>query len=183
MSESKQTPFITLGQHLKHVREYSKQTLAEVSGAVEINIEDLERIEAGTERPQEDILLLLISYFNVQEHEAVKLWELAGYDGEVPDRMRPSEELATGKSTVMLLAIDMRTLYTDGLDIEQTMSGLTLSFTQQSGKKQASPVSRLGMSFDQAQQVVNQLQQALLQHRYNNGPKRLPPTAGNSTKH
>ena len=179
MSEPRQSPFTTLGKHLKYVREQSKQTLAEVSGAVEIDAEALERIESGSERPHEDILLLLISYFDIEDQEAVKLWELAGYDGDVPDRLRASDELQVGnKAMVMLLAIDMRTMYTDGLDIETTDAGLTLNFTQASSKQQTSPVARLGMSYDQAQKVIKDLQQALIQHRYNSGPKRLPPSIG-----
>jgi transcriptional regulator with XRE-family HTH domain len=179
MSESKQTPFVTLGKHLKYVREQSKQSLAEVSGAVEIDATALEQIEAGTERPHEDILLLLISYFNIQDQEAVQLWELAGYDGDVPDRLRSIEDLQVGnKNMVMLLALDMRTMYTDGLDIESSDAGLTLNFTQASIKQQSSPVARLGMSYDQAEKVIVQIQQAILEQRYNRGPKRLPPTIG-----
>ncbi len=178
MSDPQQTPFKTLGTHLKYVREQSKHSLAEVSGAVEIDAGALERIEAGTERPHEDILLLLISYFNIQDQEAVQLWELAGYDGDVPDRLRPSDEVASSKAMVMLLAIDMRTMYTDGLDIETNNAGITLNFTQAAASKPASSVARLGMSYDQVQTVIDQLQQALLQHRYNHGPKRLPPTIG-----
>lgn len=179
MSEPQQTPFMTLGKHLKYVREQSKQTLAEVSGAVEIEATALERIEAGSERPHEDILMLLISYFNIQDQEAVQLWELAGYDGEVPDKLRSVEEVRVNdKAMVMLLAIDVRTMYSDGLDIDATDTGVTLCFTQASAKQTKTPVARLGMSFEQAERVVHQLQQALLQRRYNHGPKRLPPSIG-----
>lgn len=179
MNEPKQTPFMTLGKHLKYVREQAKHSLAEVSGAVEIEADALERIEAGTERPHEDILLLLISFFNIQDQEAVQLWELAGYDGEVPDRIRQVEDIQSGaKNMVMLLAVDMRTMYTDGLDIETTDAGLTLNFTQATSKQSGSPVARLGMSYDYAQVVIDNLQRALMQHRYDNGPKRLPPSIG-----
>lgn len=179
MSEPQQTPFMTLGKHLKYVREQSKQSLAEVSGAVEIDAAALERIEAGTERPHEDILLLLISYFNIQDQEAVQLWELAGYDGEVPDKLRSVEEVRVNdKAMVMLLAIDIRTMYSDGLVIDATDTGMTLTFTQASAKQQQSPIARIGMSYDQAEQVMRQLQKALLQRRYNHGPKQLPPSIG-----
>jgi transcriptional regulator with XRE-family HTH domain len=174
MGES-QTPFVTLGKHLKFVREQSKQSLPEVSGAVEIDAETLERIEAGTERPHEDILLLLISYFNIHDQEAVQLWEMAGYDGDLPDKLRSDDN--ENKTTVMLLAIDMRTMYTDCLDLESGPTGLTLNFTQAS-KKQAMPVARLGMSYEQVQTVIKDLQRAVLQHKYEQGPKRLPPTIG-----
>lgn len=175
------TPFKTLGSHLKYLREQSDESLAEVSGAVEIEQELLEQIEAGMQRPVEDILLLLISHFSMPDHEAVQLWELAGYDGELPDQIRSNDDLhPTGKNTVMLLAIDMRTVYTDGVDIMGNQAGLTLSFTQTSGQNKSTPVARLGMSHEQAERVIVALQQSLLRAKYLRGPKRLPPASRRS---
>lgn len=171
------TPFKTLGTHLRYLREQSNESLAEVSGAVEIDEPSLERIEAGLERPAEDILLLLISHFGMQDQEAVQLWELAGYGGEVPDRLRLQDDIHPGsKSIVMLLALDMRTIYTDGLDITTSPTGLTMNFSQASGQDHPMPVARLGMSYEQAEQVMQTLQQALLRAKYLRGPKSLPPT-------
>jgi len=175
MSESN-APFATLGKHLKYVREQKHQTLAEVSGAVEIDQPLLERIEAGHERPAEDILLLLISHFGVQDQEAVQLWELAGYDGEAPEQIKPTLEFPAGnKPTVMLLAIDTRTMYSDGLDVNANQAGLTLNFTQASGQAQVTPVARIGMSYDQAERVLQTLQQVMLKAKYLRGPIALPP--------
>jgi transcriptional regulator with XRE-family HTH domain len=172
-------PFKTLGTHLKYLREQSKESLEEVSGAVEINETTLQRIEAGIERPMEDILLLMISHFGMPDQEAVQLWELAGYEGDLPERIRPENEIQPGsKSIVMLLALDMRTIYTDGLDISCSAAGITMNFSQASGQQHPMPVARLGMSYDQAEKVLLSLQQALLKARYLRGPKALPPQAG-----
>ena len=54
--------------------------MAEVSGAVEIDEQSLQRIEQGKERPTEDILMLLINHFGMQDDDAANLWQLAGYD-------------------------------------------------------------------------------------------------------
>jgi transcriptional regulator with XRE-family HTH domain len=168
-------PYKTLGKHLKYVREQSHQSLAEVSGAVEIDEESLARIEAGEERPAEDILLLLISHFEGHETEALQLWELADYGTEVPEQIKTDVELPVNqKSVVMLLAMDMRTLYSDGLDITLNPAGLTLNFTQ-AGNKQAMPVARVGMSLEQAEAVARSLQQAIMQARYMQSPRQLPP--------
>lgn len=170
MSESK-APFITLGKHLKYVREQSRQTLTEVSGAVEIDEQRLERIEAGIERPAEDILLLLISYFGVQDREAVQLWELANYDSDMPDQIRPeTEPTFNAKSVVMLVGFDTRTMYSDGVDVMWNQAGVTLNFTQTTSPTNTMPVARVGMSYNQAEQVLRTLQQALLRAKY------LPPT-------
>lgn len=167
-------PFVSLGKHLKYVRENSKQSLAEVSGAVEIDENTLTKIEAGVERPSEDILLLLISHFEVKDQEALNLWQLADYDSDLPDQMRPEVDIIPGGArVVMLMAVDMRTMYSDGLEVSLSDAGLTLQFTQSSGKKQPNPVSRIGMSYDQAEKVLKQLEQALLCHKYSGG-KSLP---------
>lgn len=170
-----QARFITLGKHLKYVREQSRQTLGEVSGAVEIEEASLERIEAGIERPAEEILLLLISHFGVQDREAVQLWELADYDSDMPDQIRPEAPDLNGKSVVMLVGFDARAIYSDGVDISWNPAGLTMNFTQANGPSQALPVARVGMSYDQAEQVLQTLQQALLRARYLNQTKLLPP--------
>lgn len=177
MSETN-APYKHLGDHLKYVREQSKESLAEVSGAVEIDEAHLERIEAGQERPAEDILLLLISHFGVKDGEAVQLWELAQYDSEFPDDVKVEGEASPlgGKPMIMLLATDVRTMYSDGLTVNVAPAGVTLEFTQASSKDSQNPVSRVGMSHQQAEAVIRTLQQALLTARYQNGPKQLPPS-------
>jgi transcriptional regulator with XRE-family HTH domain len=178
MSESK-APYTSLGNHLKYVREQANQSLAEVSGAVEIDENSLARIESGEERPSEDILLLLISHFNVQDTEALQLWELADYGGDVPEQIRPEIEIPANGKPVVLLAMDMRTQYTDGVDINVNQAGLTLNFTQ-AGQPVPTPVARVGMSLEQAEAVMRTMQQALMQAHYHRSTKQLPP--GQQTK-
>jgi transcriptional regulator with XRE-family HTH domain len=176
MSEQ-QAPYLSLGNHLKYVREQSKQSLAEVSGAVEIDEQRLSRIEAGIERPPEEILLLLISHFGIQDREAVQLWELAEYDSDLPEANVP-EALAHdgGKQLIMLLAMDLRTIYSDKLEVTINSAGVTMNFTQSAGSSQTAPVARIGMSLDQAEQVLRTIEAAILQAKYNGGTKKLPPT-------
>ena len=167
-------PFVSLGNRLRYVREERQQSLAEVSGAVEIDERTLEQIEAGQERPSEDILLLLISHFGVQDMEAVKLWELADYTGDMPEQLQPDIDVQSSGKVVMLLALDLRTVYSDGLEIATTPAGLTLNFTQDAGKNQATPVARVGMSHEQAERVLIQLAHAVLYAKANRR-HRLPP--------
>jgi hypothetical protein len=180
MSEQNQqaTPFQPLGTHLKYLREQLKETIHEASGAVEIGVDELERIERGLIRPSEDILLLLIQHYNMHDQEAVQLWELAGYDGDnSPHRLRIEEATAAAinnKQMVMLLAMDVRTMYSDGFDININQAGMTFTFTQTAGKGQQLPVGKIGMSYDQAEQVLKTLEQALLKAKYLRGPQGLP---------
>ena len=171
---SERAPFITLGRHLRYVREQLERSVDEVSGAVEIEADTLERIEAGKERPSEDILLLLISHYGLEEQQAVQLWELADYDDDAPEQIRPDADMAAGQKVVMLLALDMRTVYTDGLRVDVNKAGVTLTFTQASGGSQDAQVARVGMSIEQAEEVMRTMQRAMLQARYG-GRKLLPP--------
>jgi len=176
MREDK-TPYVNLGRHLRYVREQSKESLSEVSGAVEIDEQQLERIEAGLERPSEDILLLLISHFGVRDREAVQLWELGNYDTDLPEVINTEGQPLAGKPMIMLLAVDMRTMYSDGLDINVNQAGINLNFTQSMGQSQANPVARVGMSHQQAEKVIRAMQQALLRAKYLGDTKLLPPPA------
>lgn len=177
---SERAPFITLGRHLKYVREQLHLNVDEVSGAVEIDSDALERIEAGRERPSEDILLLLISHYGVQEQQAVQLWGLAEYDDAAPEQLRADADMPAGQKVVMLLALDTRTMYSDGVEVDIDKAGVTLTFTQASGKDQKAPVARVGMSTEQAAEVMRAMQRAALQSRYGNATKLLPPPDHNA---
>src|SRR3990167_8315304 len=111
---NKQNPFETLGTQLRHLREKRQETLAEVSGAVEIEPDTLNAMEEGTERPGEDILLLLISHFAAKEDIATKLWELAGFDqDELPVQNVVNNVHGQAQNGVVVLPGDTRIVYTD----------------------------------------------------------------------
>jgi transcriptional regulator with XRE-family HTH domain len=168
--------YSALGKRLKFARESKQQSLAEVSGAVEIDELTLARIEAGQERPSEDILLLLISHFEIQDSEAVRIWEMAAYGGELPDELKVDIDIAGASKVVMLIAQDMRSLYSDGVDVAVTAAGVNLSFTQSAGNNQVLPVAKVGMSIEQARVLLSSLQMALLRQQYAPSKRQLPPS-------
>ena len=171
-----QQPYKVLGTHLRYVRQQRGESVAEASGAVEIEPTELEKIEDGAMRPTEDILMLLINHFEVQDQEAVQLWESAGYPGS-DGQQRLTEQLE--KAAVVVLAMDVRTVYTDGLVIDANISGVTLNFTQAGPSGQVMPVSRVGMSYEQAEKVLQSLQTALLYGKHHT-LRQLPPPNTNS---
>lgn len=139
-----------------------QETLAEVSGAVEIDVTNLADMEKGVRRPSEDILMLLISYFAVGEDDAVKLWELAGYDAPAADMDAEHEHTSTIVQPVIVVPLDARIVYTDNLQIEETKYGLTITFLQGGGVQgKTMPVSRVGMSREHAEQLSQTLKDAL----------------------
>jgi len=173
MSEVNPT-FIALGRRLKYAREASKKSLTEVSGAVEIDEQTLFRIESGFERPSEDILMLLINYFDIQDNEALRLWEMAEYSSPLPDELRPDIDISSANKVIMFMTQDVRTIYSDGLEAMINSGGITLQFTQTSGPKQNVTVAKIGMGIEQAHAMLVSLQTALLQANYPMAQRQIP---------
>lgn len=163
MNEDRQEPpFKTLGEKLKIIRQKLHESVAEVSGAVEIDEQSLQRIEQGSERPTEDILMLLINHFGMQDDDAAGLWQLAGYDyphDHDHDHDHPAAQ--QNRTMVMIMAVDPRVIYSDGVQVTANTSGVILGFSQGVGTPQAITTSKIGMSRDQAYGLLRTLQQTL----------------------
>ena len=176
MSEQRPTapPYKPLGQYLKGLRQQMKETLAEVCGAVEIDEELLKRIEGGHVRPSEDILLLLISHFDIQEKDAARVWRMAGYEQpHEHERDEDHDEDSRGsRSTVLVMAIDPRIVYSDGVQISANDNGVIMNFAQAAGTPNVLVTARIGMSRQQAYKVMETLQASL----YKSEPRQLPPS-------
>lgn len=166
MSEKKrESPFHRLGSQLKQTRQKRQETLAEVSGAVEIEVEQLAEYEQGAQRPSEDVLLLLISHFAVKEDHATKLWELAGYDqDEIPSTHMMNDDDGQAKSTVAVMPTDAQIVYTDMVHVMVNNYGVVMNFMQGAGpNNQPLAVARIGMSKEHAKSVLEVLQKTLKQ--------------------
>lgn len=181
MSEhSAHRPFKDLGIRLRAVRQKLQESLIEVSGAVEIDSTILASIEQGEKRPSEDILLLLISHFGINEAEAAKLWELAGYDRQtMQGGTQMSDEQGQAKM-IMVMPVDNRVVYTDMVNVMANNFGVVMNFMQTGGAdNQQVAVARIGMSKEHARSVIEVLQKTLAQAE--EPPKRLP--APKNSKH
>ncbi len=160
-------PFEQLGRKLKKMRISRQETLADVSGAVEIGVDHLEVIEAGKNRPGEDILLLLISHFELKEEEAEKLWDLAGYPPSVVTQSDVSV-----KQTVMVTPEDLKIVYTDMVHVSANDFGVVMNFMQGGGtNNQPLAIARVGMSRDHALSVLEVLQKTLAAQKQLPAPK------------
>jgi transcriptional regulator with XRE-family HTH domain len=170
MSEDRQElPFKVLGEKLKLIRQKLHESVAEVSGAVEIDETALQRIEQGHERPSEDILLLLINHFGMHDDEAAGLWQLAGYD-QPRDHVASSQNDNQSRTMVMIMAVDPRIIYSDGVQVTANSNGVVLGFSQGAGTPNALTTARIGMSREQAHVLLRTLQQTL----ENSKPRQLP---------
>jgi transcriptional regulator with XRE-family HTH domain len=166
MSENRrlEQPFQKLGEKLKSLRVASKKSLSEVSGAVEIETTVYEQMEKGARRPPEEILSLLLSFYDVKEDEASNIWKLAGYDD---NRSQPSlipSALELGQPIAMLMPMDLRVVYTDMVNITVNNYGVVMNFMQSAAiDSQPLAVARVGMSKEHAKSVLDVLQQTLSQ--------------------
>lgn len=190
-NKDQRIPYETLGLQLRRLRERSRESVAEVSGAVEIDESDLHKIESGAERPTEDILLLLISHFSVEDDKAAELWELAGYDHndiEHDDRdhehTHSSEQQSQGsRPQTLMVMIDPRVMYSDSVEVVTNTKGVVVNFSQAAGQSgQPLTVARIGMSHEQAKMVMGVLHQALYEHENRTTPRRLGDGRGKNDK-
>lgn len=163
-----QSPFRSLGRQLKQLRTRVNESLAEASGAVEIDAKELASFELGKIRPTEDVLLLLISHFGAKDDEAIKLWEMAGYGmDKIPAAQMASAELRAQPA-------DNRVLFTDIVDIVVNKYGVIMNFMQTGPATSSQPVARVGMSREHAKSILQILQATLSkteQNMSNDSPK------------
>lgn len=165
---------------MRRLREHNRESVAEVSGAVEIDEGELSKIEAGTERPSEDILLLLISHFSVEDDKAAELWQLAGYDHQEDGHEHDPEPQQHGRPPqTLMVMIDPRVMYSDNIEVATNDKGVVVNFSQSAGQNgQLLAIARIGMSHDQAKVVMGVLHQALYNFENQRGRKRLGDGSG-----
>jgi transcriptional regulator with XRE-family HTH domain len=180
--EKTNKPFIGLGGALRELREKNRKTPAEVSGAIEVEVDRLLSFEAGDSRPSEDILLLIIQHFDLADKEARKLWKLAGYktsfDGEFIFDDESLEQESQLTKTIAVSPQDIRIVYTDMLQVSINNYGVVMNFLQSSGiGNQPLAISRVGMSVQHAKSVIEvltkTLEQAEEKNAHSKSPKRL----------
>jgi transcriptional regulator with XRE-family HTH domain len=174
---SSKLPLKSLGIRLKVLRQKQQESIAEVADAVEIDEVMMKQIEQGIERPSEDILMLLISHFGIQEDAASDLWILAGYD-DPDEKVANVADNAVSHPVMVMMALDVRILYSDQALLAADKNGVVINFMQEGislrGKAQKMPVARVGMSYEQAQEFLRVLHNTLSKADDLRRPKGLP---------
>lgn len=164
----------SLGSALKHARETRSESLMEVSGAVEVDVDVLERIESNEHRPSEELLLLLINHFSMPEDEASNIWQMAGYSKE-QNSLPNFDHSEALKQIAFVMPMDIRIVYTDLVQASANNHGLVMNFMQTGGPgNQPLAVARVGMSFEHARSVIDLLELTLKQAEQARKPKSLP---------
>lgn len=156
------SPYRSLGKRLKQLRNLANESLADASGAVEIDVRLLASFELGQSRPSEDVLLLLLSHFGVKDDEAVKIWDMAGYDMQ----KIPVSHMANhgvNDAPAAITSTD-HVLFTDVVDVVVNNYGVVMNFMQNTASGvPPTKVARVGMSREHAKSVLQILQLTLSQ--------------------
>lgn len=163
------TPYQQFGRRLTEIRKRYQETVPEVSGAVELEVDVFARFESGEDRPSEDVLMLLINHFNIKDDEADELWELAGYS--IQDALHDDMPQIP---TLVMVPTDNRIVYTDTAHVSINNFGVVINFMQNSMNAQPSAVARVGMSLEHAKSVMEVLSKTIAQAESAKTPKSLP---------
>lgn len=175
--EDKTNRYVALGARLKFLREQWQQSLDEVSSTLEIDVKILRDIEAGKAIPPTDLLEMLINHFLLTDDQAQDLRELAegpreeGDLGSLPGNL----EDMLAKQIIMFMPIDNKVVYTDSMQATVNDNGVILQFMQQTGNGQPVAISKVGMSREYAERVIEVLQNTL-KHHDQHQQKQLPST-------
>lgn len=176
-------PYKSLGDELARIRTRIQESVAEVSGAVEISDDQLAAFEHGDARPSEDILQLIITHFNLKDEESDHLWDLAGYDDNKPQAEHIHNEPYTQQPALMLMPLDARIVYSDSFQVSVNQYGVVMNFIQNTGQNnQQVPIARVGMSLDHAKRIIETLQQTIKTAAELNTQKNLPAPGNDSKK-
>lgn len=178
--KNEERPYKAIGDRLKFLREQWQQTIKEVSGTLEIDEATLKEIESGIALPEYEVLDMFISHYLLTEDQAEDLRQLV--ENQIQKNSNLNDPFASNnieemlaKQLVMYMPIDNRTVYTDGMNANVNDHGVTLQFLQQnSNSKQPTVVSRVGMSREHAEKIVEVLSHTLNQYYKNKSQKRLP---------
>lgn len=170
-----ETPFKPLGKKLKELRSLANESLAEASGAVEIDVRVLASYELGQSRPSEDVLLLLLSHFGVKDDEAVRLWEIAGYNMTKVPAIHIMNDTANQAGSPQVL-------FTNIVDVMVNNYGVVMNFMQNTGPaNQPEVVAKVGMSREHTKSVL-QILQATLNQTEQNAHRISAPDTGETPK-
>ena len=154
MRDSKH-PYKLLGAKLRRLRHDAQETLSDVSAAIEVDTQFLLRIEAGLVQPSEDILILLMNHFDVDDKEALDLWQQANYE-------KASANESTTPQIYLIPMLDNKILYTHQVDVQSNKKDIVINFSQPDIDGSPTTTMRVGMSNAVAHELHLQLSKAII---------------------
>lgn len=148
------------GVALKAHRIASNQPLEDIAAAVELNIVDLKKYEAGLDLPDEHTLQALLRFYVMREAEAMRLWRLAGYaEDQLRAKLSPSQKIIDRQVSV---EANTEPLNTDIVHILTSEKGVVISFIASEGNGDSqNVVSQIGLSYRHAMSLIEALKRSI----------------------
>lgn len=160
-NNNQQYPFAALGAKIRLYREQWNQSLSEVSGTLELDEAVLQAIESGKTLPTEDVLDMIIEHFLLTDEQADDLIKIIDdYDANTQENLVKGLEELVNKQMIMVMPVDNKVVYTDSMQATVNKGGVVLQFFQ-SAAGQNLPVSKVGMSREHAEKMIEVLQNTI----------------------
>ncbi len=147
------------GQKLKTYRQQAGMQLEDMAAAIESDPTTVAKMESGEQEVDEEVLTLLTSLFKLDEEQSLELWQMALSEDQII-KLEGSENMQDDNKEQEIkvnLPADVKVLYTDMIQIQTSPYGITLHFMQSAPGNNAQVVSRVGMSREHAQSLVDML--------------------------
>jgi DNA-binding XRE family transcriptional regulator len=156
-NENQQYPFAALGAQIRQYREQWNQSLVELSHTLELDASVLEAIESGKTLPNEDVLDMIIEHFLLTDEQADDLIKIIDdYDNNTQEAIAKGLEEFMHKQMVMVMPLENKVVYTDSMQATVNKGGVVLQFFQ-NAQGQNVPVSKVGMSREHAEKMIEVL--------------------------
>ncbi|MDO8639201.1 MAG: DUF3467 domain-containing protein [Candidatus Daviesbacteria bacterium] len=173
--------FKDFGNKIREFRKNKEESLLRVSSSLGIDKTYLSKLENGHLKPSKKILERISNYYSLSEEKMIILYDFAGY-GEEEKQFRqnederevikmdesPSSVITKGKEGAVEIGVpnNVQVLYSNAVFITSDDFGVVLDFAQRLGStSNHNVVSRIGMSFDHAENFLKVLKENIDVHK------------------
>lgn len=151
-----------LGVAVRAYRVAAGETIEDLANAMEVESDEVSRIESGIFKPSTEIIEQIGSHFSLRENEVKRLLDLAGLDADDFEFSFDAGDMDLQKLTDQYDVMMAPIFYTDMVNVVSNQYGITINFIQNaSGDDKPVVVSRVGMSHKHAESIIAVLAESL----------------------
>ncbi len=151
-----------LGIAVRAYRVAAGESVEELADATELSSELLQKIEAGLQKPTIGALEMLGRHYSLRDSEVRRLLELAGHNSKDFELDLEQADIDLRKLTSQYDVLFAPIFYTDMVNVVSNQYGVTINFIQNAnGEDKPVVVSRVGMSHQHAESIIQVLQESV----------------------
>jgi transcriptional regulator with XRE-family HTH domain len=164
---------MTFAELLTRYREREDKTITEMARSIDSNRSYLSRLENGHEkRPSKDLILRIADFLSLSEEERAKLLNTVG-KGLTPQtaslisqRKEVVGNMETNNKKINIdIPSNVSVLFSDAAIISSSANGLTITFAQNIHENNFKAVSRIGVSIEHAEKLIDALEKEIANAR------------------